>query len=38
MTGWFFKNKILEKFDVIYSNDEIVFANKNSDVSFLVMI
>ena len=37
---WFFKNKMLEKlYDVVFSNDDIVFSIKDSDnVTFLVMI
>ena len=36
----FFTNKMLEKlFDVVFSNDDIVFSIKDSDnVTFLVMI
>ena len=36
----FFTNKMLEKlFDVVFSNDDIVFSVKDSDnVTFLVMI
>ena len=37
---WFVSNKMLEKLDdVVFSNDDIVFVNENSDnVKFLVMI
>ena len=37
---WFVSNKMLEKLDdVVFSNDDIVFVNENSDnAKFLVMI
>ena len=31
---WFVMNKIFEKDDVVFSNDNIIFVNEDTDVTF----